>query len=178
MKAFADFIPLFLFFLCYKFFDIYVATAAAMGVTALQVFYQWARYRRVEPMQWLMLLLIGVMGGATLFFHDEVFIKWKPSLVYWLMGSTLLINHYISDKPLVQRVLATNEVDLPQGIWRRLNISWAVFFLIMGGVNAWVAHQFDTNTWVNFKFFGALGLTFVFVLAQAVYLSRYVSEES
>ncbi len=175
MKILFDFFPILLFFIAFKVFDIYVATAVAIAATALQVAVAWFRKRKVEPMHLITLVLIVVFGGATIYFKDETFIKWKPTVVNWLFGLAFLLSQVFGERPFVERMLGSN-VQLPPPIWRRLNLMWAVFFLTLGVVNLFVAYSFDTETWVNFKLFGLLGLTLLFAVAQSIYLSRYVSE--
>ncbi len=175
MKMFFDFFPIILFFVAYKFQGIYVATMVAIAATFVQVGWVWLRHRRVETMHLVTLGLIVVFGGATLYLHDEQFIKWKPTVINWLFGVAFLASQYIGRKPFIQRMMANN-IELPERVWYRLNLSWALFFLFLGGVNLFVIYTFDTDTWVNFKLFGMLGLTFAFVLLQAVFLSRYLPE--
>jgi len=175
MKMFFDFFPIILFFIAYKFQGIYVATMVAIAATFVQVGWVWLRHRRVETMHLVTLGLIVVFGGATLYLHDEQFIKWKPTVINWLFGVAFLASQYIGGKPFIQRMMANN-IELPERVWYRLNLSWALFFLFLGGVNLFVIYTFDTDTWVNFKLFGMLGLTFAFVLLQAVFLSRYLPE--
>jgi intracellular septation protein len=177
MKLFLDFFPIVLFFLAFKAFDIYVATAIAIVATVAQI--AWLRYKvgRVEPMQWVSLGVIVLFGGATLIAHDENFIKWKPTVLYWLMGGALLIGQYVFKRNLL-RSLMKAQMDLPDNAWSFMLHSWAAFFSVMGVVNLWVAFRFDTETWVNFKLFGGIGFMVVFVLLQAAYLSRYMKEDS
>lgn len=170
MKFLIDTVPLLLFFIFFKLYDIYIATAVAIISMALGVLITWLRVRKVEPMQWMTLAALSILGGATLVFHDETFIKYKPSVVYWIMAVIFAISQSIN-KPLIQKALQSS-ITLPSAAWKRLNASWVCFFVIMGGVNLWIAQKFDTATWVNFKVFGGLGLTFVFVIGQAIYLSR------
>jgi intracellular septation protein len=118
-------------------------------------------------------VLIGVLGGATLFFHDEMFIKWKPTIINWLFAAVFWGSHYIGKDPIIKRMM-NSQVNLPSDVWARLNMSWVGFFFISGVANIYVAYHFTTNAWVNFKLFGVLGMTFFFVILQAVYLSRYV----
>lgn len=175
MKLLFDFFPIILFFIAFKLFDIYVATAVAIAATLFQVIYSWLRHHKVESMQWVTLILIVVMGGATLYFQDEQFIKWKVSVINWLFGFAFLVSQFIGDKPLVERMMANN-IELPPLIWKRLNLSWVIFFCSVGFVNLYVIFNFDTETWVNFKLFGMMGLTIIFVLLQAIFLSKYISE--
>lgn len=175
MKMFFDFFPIILFFVAYKLEGIYVATMVAIAATFLQVGWVWLRHRRVEPMHLVTLGLIVVFGGATLYLHDEQFIKWKPTVINWLFGVAFLASQFIGERPFIQRMMANN-IELPHHVWYRLNMSWALFFLFLGGVNLFVIYMFDTDTWVNFKLFGMLGLTFAFVILQAIFLSRYLPE--
>ncbi|MAZ44927.1 MAG: septation protein A [Legionellales bacterium] len=170
MKFIFETIPLLLFFICFKVYDIYIATGVAIGATALGVLLTWVYYRRVEPMQLITLAILTFLGGATILLKDETFIKYKPSVVYWIMAIVFAISQLLK-KPLIQHALQ-NSVTLPVWAWRRLNHSWVLFFILMGGLNLFVAHHYDTATWVNFKVFGGLGLTFLFIVGQAIFLSR------
>jgi len=176
MKLLIDFFPIILFFAAFKVWGIYTATAVAIVATVLQIAYLRVRHGKVEPMQWVSLGVIVVFGGATLLAHSETFIKWKPTVLYWLMGGALLIAQLVFRKNLIRSLMGT-QMALPDNAWRVLNWSWAGFFAIMGVVNLWVAYTFDTDTWVNFKLFGGLGFMLVFVVAQALYLSRYLKDE-
>lgn len=176
MKLLFDFFPILLFFVAYKLYDIYVATAVAMVAGIAQVAWSWHRHRRVETLNLVTLGLILVLGGATLFLKDETFIKWKPTVVNWLFALAFFISQYVGHKPILQRMMAAN-ISLPNAIWTRLNWSWIIFFTAIGAVNLYVAYHFSTDTWVNFKLFGMLGLTVVFVIGQAVYLSRHVKHD-
>lgn len=175
MKMLFDFFPIILFFVAYKLQGIYIATTVAIAATFLQVGWVWLRHRKVETMHLITLGLIVVFGGATLYLHDEQFIKWKPTVINWLFGVAFLGSQYFGEKPFIQRMMANN-IELPRPVWYRLNMSWALFFLFLGAVNLFVIYTFDTDTWVNFKLFGMLGLTFAFVILQAIFLSRYLPE--
>ncbi|KAA3627296.1 MAG: septation protein A [Proteobacteria bacterium] len=176
MKFLFDFFPILLFFIAFKTWDIFIATGVAIVATFVQVGLFWAKHRRFERMHIITLVLIVVFGGLTIALRDETFIKWKPTILNWLFGAAFLGSQFIGKKPLVQRMLETN-FSLPDGIWGRLNLIWIVFFVIMGVVNLYVAYSFDTDTWVNFKLFGMMGLTIAFVIAQAFYLARYLPEQ-
>ncbi|RMD80087.1 MAG: septation protein A [Gammaproteobacteria bacterium] len=175
MKLLADFFPILLFFVAYKAWDIYAATAVAIAASAAQVGWSWSRRGRVEPMHLVTLGLIVVLGGATLLLRDETFIKWKPTVVNWLFAAVFLGSQLLGRRPLVQRMMARS-ISLPDPVWARLNLSWVGFFLLLGAANLYVAYRYDTDTWVNFKLFGMLGLTLLFVLAQALYLGRHVEK--
>ncbi len=176
MKLLIDFFPILLFFIVFKTLGIYAATAVAIVATVAQI--GWLRWRngRVEPMQWLSLGVIVVFGGATLVAQDETFIKWKPTVLYWLMGGGLLVAEYVFKRNGI-RALMGSQLELPDPVWRQLLHAWAGFFAAMGVINLWVACHFDTDTWVNFKLFGGLGLMVLFVLAQAAYLSKHMKHE-
>ncbi len=176
MKFLFDFFPILLFFAAFKFADIYVATGVAIAASITQVGYSWFKHRRVETMQWITLVLIVVFGGATLYLKDEMFIKWKPTVLNWMFAAAFLGSQFIGKKNLAERMLAAN-IDLPRAVWTRLNLSWVMFFVLLGCANLYVVYNFDTDTWVNFKLFGLMGLTVAFVLLQAVFLSRYVKPE-
>jgi len=175
MKLLFDFFPILLFFVAYKLFDIYVATAVAIAASFAQVGYAWWRNRKLEPMHLLTLVIIVVFGGLTLYLQDEMFIKWKPTVINWLFGLVFIASQWWGEKTMIERMMGGN-LSLPDGVWRRLNLSWSSFFVMVGAANLIVVYGFDTETWVNFKLFGMLGLTLVFVVLQSIYLSRYVPE--
>jgi intracellular septation protein len=174
MKLLFDFLPIIVFFIIFKFFGIYAATGGAIIVSVLQVGIHWFKHRKVPGLQLVSLALIVVFGGSTLLLHNEMFIKWKPSVLYWVLAVAFLGSQFFSSKTVIQRLMESN-ITLPQTVWRQLNLSWVVFFSLMGIVNLWVAYHFNTNTWVNFKLFGMLGLTLVFAILQAIYLARHIS---
>lgn len=176
MKLLIDFFPIILFFAAFKVWGIYTATAVAIAATVVQLAYMRMRHGRIEAMQWLSLGVIVVFGGATLLAHSETFIKWKPTVLYWLMGGALMVGQVLLKKNFIRSLMGA-QVELPEVAWTRLNWAWTGFFLVMGCVNLWVAYTFDTDTWVNFKLFGSLGLMVVFIIAQAFYLSRYMEED-
>jgi len=177
MKLLFDFLPILLFFITFKLYDIYVATAIAILTSCLQVGYLWYRHGRVENMHLITLGLIVVLGGATLLLHDETFIKWKVTAVNWAFALIFLGSQLIFKKNLIQKMMGDQLTLTSEKIWSRLNYSWVLFFLTMGLLNLYVAYQFDTDTWVNFKLFGMMGLTLIFVIAQAIYLSQYIVAE-
>jgi intracellular septation protein len=176
MKLFLDFFPIILFFVAFKVAGIYVATGVAIVATIGQI--AWLRYSngKVEPMQWVTLAVIVLFGGATIALQNETFIKWKPTVLYWLMGGTLMGGQLLLGKNLLKSLMGS-QMELPDAAWRVANWSWIVFFAAMGALNLWVAFNYDTNTWVNFKLFGGLGLMALFVVAQALYLGRYLKAD-
>ena len=177
MKFLFDLFPVILFFIAFKMADIYVATAAAIGATFLQIGLLALLKRRIEPMLWVSLAIIVVFGGATLVLRDETFIKWKPTVLYWLFAAVLAGSALLFRRNLMRSMLST-QVRLPDPIWARLNWSWIGFFAFMGVANLLVAFNFTTDQWVNFKLFGGTGLLFVFIVGQALYLARHLQEES
>ncbi len=179
-KLLFDFFPVALFFLVYKLYEdphqgILAATAVAIAASLAQVGWLRVRRRPIETMHLVTLALIVVLGGLTLWLNDERFIKWKPTLVNWLFGIVFLGSQVVGPRPLVQRLME-GAVRLPRPVWRRLNLAWSAFFLFLGGANLYVAFSFDTDTWVEFKMFGLLGLTVVFVLGQSLLIARHVTE--
>ena len=173
MKMLMDFFPIVLFFIAFKLAGIYVATAVAMAATLVQIGWLYFKHGKVEPMQWVSLAIITFFGGATLLTHDETFIKWKPTILYWLMGGVLLVGQLIFKRNLLMKLMSA-QMRLPDPIWFSMLFAWVAFFAFMGLANLWVAFNFDTDTWVNYKLFGGMGLMLVFVLAQAVYLGRHI----
>ena len=202
MKILFDFLPIMLFFGMFKYAEGHKEWAAATAtewlgfmvaggvvgqaeapvllatvVVILATFSQiaWLRLkgRKVDTMLWVSLGLVTVLGGATIYFHSESFIKWKPTVLYWVMGAALLIGQLVFRKNGIKSLMGA-QMTLPEATWRVVNFSWVGFFTVMGFLNLWVAFNFDTATWVNFKLFGGLGLMLVFVLSQAVYLNKHL----
>ncbi len=181
MKFLFDFFPILLFFIAFKLQDdpkegILVATGVAIVATVVQVGLFWGKHHRVERMHLVTLGLIVVLGGLTLLLENEMFIKWKPTAINWLFSLVFLASQLVGEKPLVRRMMEAN-IQLPDPVWIRLNVSWVVFFAAMGFANLYVVYNYDTETWVNFKLFGLLGLTLVFVMVQALYLARHIKPE-
>ena len=176
MKFLFDLFPVILFFVAFKLADIYVATGVAIGATLLQVAWLKLRGKRVDPMLWASLAIIGVFGGATLLLQDETFIKWKPTVLYWLFGAVLIASALLFRRNLLRSMLS-EQLQLPDAVWTRLNLSWAGFFAFMGAANLYVAYNYSTDLWVNFKLFGGIGLMLLFVVAQSVFLAKYVAEK-
>lgn len=170
MNAFIDFIPIVLFFIAYKYSDIYTATGVIIIASIAQAIYVYVREKRIPAMLLASTLLIVLLGAATLWLQDEHFIKWKPTLVNWLFAGVFIGSLFIGQKPLLQRMMEAPFPHLPLSVWRRMSWVWAMFFFAVGLINLWVADHFDTDTWVNFKLFGLLGITFVFIMAQSFYL--------
>lgn len=178
MKLVFDLFPVILFFVAFKFGDIYLATAVAIAATFVQIGWVWFRHRKVDTMLWVSLVIICVFGGMTLVFHNENFIKWKPTVLYWSFAAALSGSALLFKKNLMRALLA-EQFKLPDVVWGRLNWSWVGFFVFMGFANLAVAFAFNlsTDVWVNFKLFGGTGLMFVFVVIQGLLLSKYIEED-
>ena len=154
---------------------VFIATVVAIAATFLQVGWLMLRGRKVEPMLWISLAVIVVFGSLTLYLRNEMFIKWKPTILYWIFAAALLVSAYGLRKNLIRTMLEA-QMKLPEPLWNPLNLAWAGFFAVMGCLNLLVAYNFSEETWVNFKLFGGMGLMLVFVLAQGLLLSKYVEE--
>ncbi|MCB1983826.1 MAG: septation protein A [Burkholderiales bacterium] len=174
MKFLFDLFPVILFFIAFKTHDIFVATAVAIAATFVQIGWVWYRHRQVDNMLWISLVLIILFGGATLLFQDETFIKWKPTVLYWLFAMILWVSSLVFGKNLI-RVMLGKQIVLPSLVWQKLNISWVVFFIFMGCVNLYIAYSFSVDIWVTFKLFGSMGLMLIFIVLQIVMLRKYVN---
>lgn len=206
MKLLFDFLPLILFFATFRYAEghkdwaaafasehfgalvsggtvgqaeapVLLSTLMVIAATLTQVAVLKLLRRKVDLMLWVSLGLVVVLGSLTVWFHNETFIKWKPSGLYWSLGLAFWISQTLFGKNLVQRLLG-EQVQLPAPIWRRLNLAWVLFFAGMGLLNLWVAYHFETRTWVDFKVFGATGLMFSFFIAQGIYISRHMPPET
>ncbi len=204
MKIFFDFLPLLLFFVVGKYADSHtewaanfatehfgfmvsggvvateeasalLATIVVIVATAIQIGVVLSRGKRVDLMLWVTFALVVVLGGATIWFHNPMFVKWKPSVLYWVMGAGFWISLTFFQKNLLQSLLG-EQLHLPTAVWQRLNQAWIVFFALLGLLNLWVAYSFSTSTWFTFKVFGVTGLMFMFMLAQGLYLGKHVIE--
>jgi intracellular septation protein len=176
MKFLFDLFPIILFFVAFKLWGIYTATAVAIVATLVQIAWVAFRHRKVDPMLWLSLGIVVVFGGATLVLHDETFIKWKPTVLYWAFALALLGAQLGFNKNLIEAMMG-KQITLPHRIWTQLNLIWAIFFVLLGLVNLFVAFHFSTDAWVDFKLFGATGILVVFIVGQSLWLSRYIKEE-
>jgi intracellular septation protein len=205
MKLLFDFLPVILFFGMFKYAEgqpdwaaatatdwlgfmvsggvvgpkeapVLLATVVVILATAAQIAWLLARGRKIDTMLWVSLGLVTVLGGATIWFHSETFIKWKPSVLYWVMGAAFWASQAIFKKNLLQTLMG-GQIELPGFVWQRLNFAWIAFFALMGLLNIYVAYSFSTAAWVNFKLFGGLGLMLAFMVAQGVYLGRHLKNE-
>jgi intracellular septation protein len=176
MKFLFDLFPVILFFVAFKLQGIYAATAVAIAASFAQIGWLWLRGRKIDNMLWVSLAIIVVFGGATLLLHDETFIKWKPTVLYWLFASVLSVSALVFRKNLIRAMLG-EQIQLPEPAWSKLNFSWVGFFACMGFLNLYVAFNFPTDTWVNFKLFGGMGLMLAFVIGQGLFLAKYVEQK-
>lgn len=200
MKLLFDLFPIILFFAFFKFGNahpetatalltslgivlgegikpaIFLATLVAMIATTLQIAWTKWKHGKVDTMLWVSFAIIIVFGGATLLLHDETFIKWKPTILYWVFSTTLLFSNLLFGKNLM-RSLLHEKLALPSKVWDHVNLAWGLFFAALGVANLYVAFNYSTDTWVNFKLFGTTGIMMLFVLLQAMALSKYVEED-
>ena len=181
MQLLVDFLPIVLFFTAYVLTkDLFVAVAVLMVVAPLVFIVQWFLTRKINKISAASTVLVVILGGATLISGDSVFIFWKPTVLYWAAAIAFLVSQYVGERPLVQRMMqaATKDTDAPFQLsddnWAKLNVLWVVFFVLAGGINIYVAYNFAEKTWVNFKLFGLLGLTFVFIVAQSLWLAKHM----
>lgn len=176
MKQWLDYIPLVAFLVAFKTLGIFPATAVLMGSTVLLYGYLHFTEGKLEKNHKIVLAVTLVFGGLTLALHDDTFIKWKAPIVNWVLALFFLGSHFIGDKLAIERLMG-HAISLPARVWTGLNLSWALFFASLGAANLYVAYHYEA-IWVDFKVFGSLGLTFVFVIAQMAVISRYLPPET
>ncbi|MHB0992035.1 MAG: septation protein A [Burkholderiales bacterium] len=176
MKFLFDLFPILLFFIAYKFGGIYIATAVSIVASIVQIGYLLIRHKKVDIAMWISLGIVIVLGGATLVSHNDTFIKWKPTALYWLFAITLLASPLLFKKNIIRSMLS-EQITLPERIWRKLNLSWAIFFIVMGLVNRYVALTYSTDVWVNFKLFGSTAMMFIFIIGQGIVLNKYLDNK-
>ncbi|MEK8033506.1 septation protein A [Ideonella sp. DXS29W] len=206
MKLLLDFLPLVLFFATFRYTEghpeaaaafanehfgflmaggtvgqdqapVLLATIVVILATIAQIVILKLRGRKVDLMLWVSFVMVVVLGGLTIYFHSETFIKWKPSGVYWTLGLAFWISQAVFGKNLLKTLIG-QQIELPDQVWRRLNLAWVLFFGFMGVLNLWVVYHYSTSTWVSFKAFGTTALMFVFFLGQGLYLNKYLPDES
>ncbi len=177
MKLLFEIITLVLFFAVYQIYDIKAAIAVVIVLYTLITAATLIKHRTLSKMQFISFILVVIMGGATLLFQNELFFKWKPTLVYWSFASLLIGTQVFTKKNLLQR-LGNGQITLPDEIWARLSVVWIIFLSGMGALNLFIAYNFDTDTWVYFKIFWSLGLLFTFMMAQCICLWRYISPKT
>lgn len=181
MQFFYEIFPVFLFFIAFKFYDIYVATVVGIVATLLQVILNRVWLKKWDKKQLVTLIVFVFFGGMTLYFHNPIFVKWKPTIVFWIFGCIILGSQIVTSKPLMQRLMENvlqNKGQVPKNIWTKLNILWGLFFFILGSINLYVAYFYSNDAWVNFKFYGVTLSLFVLSVAQAFYLMRFITDTS
>ena len=176
MQFVADYFPLILFFVAFKLQGIYVATGVAIAASVAQIVYFRWRRGKVAAIHWISFAIIATFGGATLLLHDETFIKWKPTVLYWLFALVLAVGRLIFRKNLLAALL--KDLTLPDPVWSRLTWAWVVFLAAMGIANLYVAANFTTDAWVNFKVWGGIGLFMLAAVATVASVARYLPSES
>lgn len=176
MKLMFELSILVIFFAVFKWVGIYPAIATAMLLYMAQLSYQWFTHKRIEALQWVTLGMVLILGGASLFFHNELFFKWKPTVVYIIFAAGILISPYYTHTPTIQKLLG-QQLSLPKRIWSQLDIAWALFFVVCALLNVLIAYSYPTETWVYFKLFGSLLLIGLFILAQAIWLAPYLNNQ-
>lgn len=176
MKFLFDLFPVILFFITFKFFGIFAATAVAMVATIGQIIYTKIRHGAVDKMLLMSGAIITVFGGATLLLKDPKFIEWKPSILYWIFTTGLLGSQFIFNKNPMRNMME-KQISLPDAVWSKLNIAWALLFLGLGFLNLYVAFNYSQDTWVNFKLFGITGIMFAFIILQTLFISKYLPKE-
>ena len=177
MKFLFDLFPVILFFVAFKFFGIYTATAVAIVATIAQIIYSKIRHGKVEKMLLISGLIITLFGGATLLLKDPTFIQWKPTILYWLFSVSLVGGQFIFKKNIIRNMMES-QISLPENIWTKLNLAWAALFLALGFLNLYVAFNYTQDTWVDFKLFGITGIMFIFIVLQTLVLSKHLIPES
>lgn len=175
MNFIFDFFPILAFFLCYKIFDIYVATGVAIVISFLQLAYVWLKHKKIDKTLLLTLVTITILGSATLILHDELFIKWKPTVLYWCLSLVILFRYIFGYGSSLKSILADKIVLLDE-IWLNIDIAVIIFLSALGALNILVAYNYDTNTWVYFKLFGTLGFTLIFSVFLSFYMAKNATE--
>jgi intracellular septation protein len=170
MQLFVDYLPVLIFFGAYFYEDIYFATAVLMATMPIIMIGQWVLTRKLNKIYAASTALVLVLGSATLLLRNPMFLYWKPTVLNWAIALAFLGSQFIGTKPFVQRML-DSAAQLKAEQWRRLNLIWVIFFVVIGCINLYVAYFFSEPTWVKFKLFGMLGLTLAFVIIQTIWLT-------
>lgn len=181
MQLFYEIFPIFLFFIAFKFYGIYAATITGMLATFIQTVIYRVCYHRWDNKQLVTLGVFLLFGGMTLYFHNPIFVKWKPTIVFWVFALFLIGSQLFTGQPLMQRLLQQtlqdNKHSVPAQVWKKLNVAWALFFAGLGSLNLYIAYYFSNDAWVNFKFYGVTGLLLLFSVLQAMYLMYYFGQK-
>ena len=175
MKFLFDLLPVILFFVGFKLYGIFAATAIAIATTIAMIIYSKIRHGKIDKMLLVNGAVISVLGGITLALHDKTFIMWKPTVLYWLLAAVLLSSQLFFKKNFIQQMMG-KMIAAPADIWNKLNLVWVVFLIGLGFLNLYIAFNYNEDTWVNFKLFGVTGMMFVFVILQTLALKKYLIE--
>lgn len=175
-------LPAFLFFMAFKFYDIYVATIVGIVSALLQVIITYLCSKKWDKKQVAILGIFSFFGGMTLYFHDPIFVKWKPTIVFWIF-SLVILGSCFTHKPLIQRLMENmieekGKAAVPNTVWKKLNVIWLIFFMVLGSLNLYIAYNLSNDAWVNFKFYGITSALLLFSVFQAIYLMRYMVDSA
>ena len=176
MHALLEYIPIIIFFIFYKFADIYWATGSLIVTSALQILYFLAKKQPIPKRNLVFFGLMLVFGTLTIAFQDDAFLKWKVTIINALFALTLIVSNNFFNKNLIKEMLG-EALELPENVWCKLNNAWALFFAFCGGLNIYIAYNFDLETWVNFKVFGLMAMTFIFAIVSIMALSKYLPKD-
>ena len=176
MKLLFEMFPIILFFAVYKFKDIYTATAVAIAASIVQIAFTYIKNKKVEPPMIIGLVVIIIFGGATLIIQEELFIKWKPTVLYWIFSMILIIGKFIFKKNFIYELLH-KQMEVPSNIWEKMNTMWIIFFTGIGGLNLYIVYNYSTDFWVNFKLFGILACMVLFLIIQAIMIAPYLKND-
>lgn len=155
---------------------IMLATIAVIIGSIIQIIWAKIHYKKVDKTLWISALLVTVLGGMTLYFQNDAFIKWKPTLLYWIFSAVLIGANLLAKKNIIKSMMG-KEIGLPESIWNNLNIAWAIFFAGLGALNLYVAFHYSIDTWASFKLFGTMGLMFIFIIGQSLAINKYIINE-
>ena len=173
MRLTIDFLLIAAFFLAYNFFGIFVATGTIMVGSIIQLLYTRWELKKWDVFSVRLAIIVCVLGAATLIFHNSIFIKWKPSILYWMLAIAFFSSHLFGKEPMLKKLLG-EKIFLPEIVWLKLNLAWGIFFLVLGTANVYVLYKFTTTQWVYFKVIGCIGMSIVFMIAQTIYMSYYM----
>lgn len=179
MLLLLEYIPLIGFFAAFKLYDIYVATGVLIVATFAQFVIMWAKDKTFPKKYFAFFMIALVLGGLTIFFRNDLFIKWKVTVIYFIMGSSLLISRYLFKKNLVEKALGqiSEQAEIPSFVWDRCNIATACLLYFISTLNIILAYSLSQDAWVNFKTFGTMAITFVFIIGLVFYLSKYFPDD-
>lgn len=178
MALLIEFFPVLLFFIAFKFYNIYVATTVGIVTTLIQVLLTRIWFKNWDKKQLVTLSVFLLFGGLTLYFHNPIFVKWKPTIIFWIFAVIMLATQFLARKPLIQRIMENmleEKENIPKYIWKRLNMMWIIFFIIMGSVNLYIAYFYSDAAWVNFKFYGLTSFIILLSLLQTAFLAKYLT---